>query len=136
MTCSDSSTHRVRESTATDSGPLAPGTHLLLRALIRLTRACDAALTLLDQPDRRGSDTTVVRVLSRCRTVAASGCRALVDGELPDDELLELLAFAAAAKAMLQRAADPRLERQTSECQAALAALCAATAAVPAAPLR
>jgi hypothetical protein len=111
---------------------------LLLRALIRLTRACDAALTLLDQPDRRGSDTTVVRVrvLSRCRTVAASGCRALVDGELPDDELLELLAFAAAAKAMLQRAADPRLERQTSECQAALAALCAATAAVPAAPFR
>jgi hypothetical protein len=47
------------------------------------------------------------------------------------DRLLELLAYTAAANALRQRAGDPQLEREASECEAALAAISEAAAALP-----
>jgi hypothetical protein len=136
MTRSDTGTRPLREATGADSGQPPHREHPLLPALVRLTRACDSALTILDQPDGRGSDTTIVRVLSRCRTVAAKSCGALGHDQLPSDAFLDLLAHAAAAKALLRQAANPQLERQASDCEAAFDDLRAATAAMPAAPVQ
>jgi len=106
----------------------------LLHALLRLVGACDSALSVLAQRDGCG-DAALLRVLSRCRTAAASGCDDLFRDETPaPDTLLELLAYAAAAKALLRSAGDPQLEHEASECEAALAAISAAAGNLPAEP--
>ena len=103
MSRTDADSGIVPGSRAADPRGSAPCERPLLHALLRLIRACDSALSVLRQRDGRG-DAALLRVLSRCRTVAANGCGHLFRDETPTpDGLLELLAYAAAAKALLLR---------------------------------
>ena len=134
MSRADADRGRIPASSAADARGSVHRERPLLHAVVKLIRACDSALSVLGQRDGRG-DAALLRVLSRCRTAAASGCDDLFRDETPaPDTLLELLAYAAAAKALLQSAGDPQLEHEASECEAALAAISAAAANLPAGP--